>query len=126
MAVVPDPVPVEPPPQAARSISALSTNMHNDASLRCFRAGVILIVIGLSISIVFLLSQRLFVDLYRASGFSRMVSRYPGQFEASLITYTIKGYMPQPLMQSTFFGYEDSRVDFALKTEQSKSLTEGF
>jgi hypothetical protein len=25
-----------------------------------------------------------------------------------------------------FFGYEDSRVDFALKTEQSKSLTEGF
>ena len=24
------------------------------------------------------------------------------------------------------FGYEDSRVDFALKTEQSKSLTEGF
>jgi hypothetical protein len=75
--VVPDPVPVEPPPQAARSTSALSTSMHNDASLKCFRAGVILIVIGLSISILFLLSQRLFVDLYRASGFSRMVSRYP-------------------------------------------------
>jgi hypothetical protein len=97
VAVVPDPVPVEPPPQAARSTSALSTSMHNDASLRCFRAGVIFIVIGLSISILFLLSKRLFVDLYRAFGLSRMVSRHPGQFQVSLIAYTGRGYTPQPL-----------------------------
>jgi len=78
--------------------------MHNDASLRCFRAGVIFIVIGLSISILFLLSQRLFVDLYRAFGFSRMVSRYrrSWRFQGSLLTYTVKGYMPQPLMQINF------------------------
>ena len=100
MAVVPDPVPVEPPPQAARSTSALSTSMHNDATLRCFRAGIILIVIGLSISILFLLSQRLFVNLYRAFGLSRMVSRYPGLLQVSLIPYTGQGYTPQ-LLQLT-------------------------
>jgi hypothetical protein len=29
-------------------------------------------------------------------------------------------------IDAIYFGYEESRVDFVLKTEQFKSLTEGF
>ena len=53
--VVP-PVPVEPPPQAARSTSTLSAIRKNKTSLSCFRAGKIPEVIDWFINIFFLLT----------------------------------------------------------------------
>ena len=56
--VVPVPVSVEPPPQAARSMTALSATRQNKTGLRCFLVVEIPKMIGLFNCIFFLLSER--------------------------------------------------------------------